>query len=129
MKKIETDRAPLPIGPYSQAILAPPFLFLSGMLPIDPATSKITAITIEEQMEQVLKNIGEVLKEAGLTFKNVVRMEVYLNDLSDFPAMNAIYAKIFSHKIKPTRHTVEVSRLPLNALIEITCTAYTQSPS
>lgn len=124
MKKVETDKAPIPIGPYSQAISAPPFLFLSGMLPLDPITNKITAITIEEQMEQVLKNIGEILKTAGLSFKDVVRMEVYLNDLTDFPAMNAIYAKAFPHELKPVRHTVEVSRLPLNSLVEITCTAY-----
>ncbi len=123
MQKIETDKAPKAIGPYSQAIKAPPFLFLSGMLPIDPATGKITETTIEGQTRQVLHNIEEVLKADSLTFQNVARMEVFLKDLADFQAMNGIYGQKFpTHK--PARHAFQVARLPLDALIEITCTAY-----
>ena len=80
MQKIETDKAPKAIGPYSQAIKAPPFLFLSGMLPIDPKVGKILETTIEGQTRQALNNIEEVLKAASLTFENVVRMEVFLKD-------------------------------------------------
>lgn len=123
MKKIETDRAPKAIGPYSQAILAPPFLFLSGMLPIDPKIGKIVESTIEGQTRQALKNIEEVLKAANLSFANVVRVEVFLKDLSDFQKMNAVYAETWCHDPKPARHAFQVARLPLDALIEITCTA------
>lgn len=123
MKKIETEKAPKAIGPYSQAIMAPPFLFLSGMLPIDPKVGKIVETTIEGQTHQALQNIEEILKAAGLTFENVVRTEVFLKDLADFQAMNAIYAQKFSHETKPARHAFQVGRLPLDALVEITCTA------
>ncbi len=123
MQKIETDKAPKAIGPYSQAIMAPPFLFLSGMLPIDPKMGKIVETTIEGQTKQALHNIEEVLKAASLTFKDVVRVEVFLKDLADFQAMNGIYAQRFAHEPKPARHAFQVARLPLDALIEITCTA------
>lgn len=122
-QKIETEHAPKAIGPYSQAIKAPPFLFLSGMLPIDPKVGKIVETTIEGQTRQALHNIEEVLKAAGLTFQDVVRVEVYLKDLSDFQAMNGIYAQKFSHEPKPARHAFQVAKLPLDALVEITCTA------
>ncbi len=124
MKKIETTLAPQAIGPYSQAVQAGGFLFLSGQLPIDPNTGKIEATTIEEQTIQVFSNIEAILKAAGLTFNHVVRMEVFLADLSHFTAMNTIYATYFTGPIKPARHTIQAARLPLNALIEITCTAY-----
>jgi len=123
MKKIETDQAPKAVGPYSQAVMAPPFLFLSGMVAIDPKTGKITETAIEGQTRQVLVNIEAVLKAASLSFKDVVRMEVFLKDMAHFQVMNSIYAEKFPHEVKPARHTVEVARLPLDALIEITCTA------
>ena len=124
IQKIETDKAPKPIGPYSQAIQAPPFLFLSGMLPIDPKVGKIVETTIEGQTRQTLENIEEILKAASLTFEDVVRMEVFLKSLGDFQAMNRVYAEKFPHVNKPARHAFEVAALPLGALLEITCTAF-----
>ena len=121
--KIETDKAPKAIGPYSQAIKAGSFLFLSGMLPIDPKMGKIVETTIEGQTRQIFHNIEEVLKAAGLTFQDVVRMEVFLKDLGDFQAMNGVYAERFPQNAKPARHAFQVARLPLDALVEITCTA------
>ena len=123
VKKIETDKAPKPIGPFSQAIMAPPFLFISGMIPIDPQTGKITEMTIAGQTRQVLANIEAVLNKASLTFKDVVRMEVFLKDMDDFHAMNRIYAEKLSHETKPARYAIQVVRLPYDALIEIACTA------
>lgn len=123
IQKIETDQAPKAIGPYSQAIKAPPFLFVSGMVPIDLKLGKIVETTIEGQTRQVLHNIEEVLKAAGLTFQDVVKMEVFLKDLNDFQAMNGIYAQKFPQDAKPARHAFQVARLPLDALVEISCTA------
>jgi 2-iminobutanoate/2-iminopropanoate deaminase len=123
MKKIETTEAPQAIGPYSQAVQAGGFLFLSGQLPLDPTTGKIKGSTIEEQTIQIFSNIEAILKAAGLTFNHVVRMEVFLADLSHFSFMNTIYATYFTSPIKPARHTIQAAKLPLNALIEITCTA------
>ena len=123
--KIETDKAPKAIGPYSQAIHASPFLFLSGMLPIDPAHGKIIATTIESQTTQVLLNIQAILNQAGLDLTSIVRMEVFLQNLDHFQAMNKIYAQFLSHDPKPARHAFQVARLPLDALLEITCTART----
>jgi 2-iminobutanoate/2-iminopropanoate deaminase len=122
-QKIETERAPKPIGPYSQAVRAGSFLFLSGMLPIDPKVGKIIETTIEGQTRQVFCNIEEVLKAAGLNLEHVVRMEVFLKDLADFQEMNRVYAEQFSQDAKPARHAFQVARLPLDALVEITCTA------
>ncbi len=123
VKKIETDQAPKAIGPYSQAVQAGGFLFLAGQIPINPATGKVDETTIEGQTRQVLLNIEAILKEAGLTFSHVVRSEVFLKDLSHFSSMNEIYAQFFTAPVKPARHTVQVARLPLDALVEITCTA------
>jgi 2-iminobutanoate/2-iminopropanoate deaminase len=124
IQKIETEHAPKAIGPYSQAIKAHPFLFISGMVPIDPKAGKILETTIEGQTRQVLLNIEEILKAAGLTFQDVVKMEVFLKDLSDFQVMNGIYAEKFPQDAKPARHAFQVARLPLDALIEISCTAF-----
>lgn len=123
--KIETDQAPKAIGPYSQAIQAGSFLFLSGMLPIDPKVGKIVETTIEGQTRQIFHNIEEILKSADLTLQDVVRMEVFLKDLNDFQAMNGVYAQKFPQEAKPARHAFQVARLPLDALVEITCTAIT----
>lgn len=124
MKKIETTEAPQAIGPYSQAVQAGGFLFLSGQLPLNPKTGKIEATTIEEQTIQIFSNIEAILKAADLTFNHVVRMEVFLADLSHFSLMNTIYATYFTGPIKPARHTIQAAKLPLDALIEITCTAF-----
>lgn len=122
--KIATDQAPKAIGPYSQAICAGSYVFVSGQIAIDPALGKLTGSTIEEQTKQVLKNIEAILIAQGLTLENVVKTEVYLKDLKDFAAMNTIYAEKFSYPIKPARATVQISKLPLDALIEISCTAF-----
>ncbi len=122
--KIVTDQAPNAIGPYSQAICAGAYVFVSGQIAIDPAFSTLAGVTIEEQTKQVLKNIEAILVAQGLTLENVVKTEVYLKDLKDFPAMNSIYAEKFSYPIKPARATVQISKLPLDALVEIACVAF-----
>jgi len=124
MIKIETESAPKARGPYSQAIRAGDFLFVSGQIPINPKTDKVDATTIEGQTEQVLANIAAILKAAGLTFQDVVRVEVFLKDIQDWPAMNALYAKTFSGPIQPARHAFQVAKLPLDVLIEISCIAF-----
>jgi len=124
-----TDQAPVAIGPYSQAIKAGSYLFISGQIAIDPATGKLSGETIEEQTIQVLHNLEAILAAEGLTFKNVVKSEVYLQNLGDFQAMNAIYAQSFSYAVRPARATVEVSKLPLSAMVEISCIAYIPNSS
>jgi 2-iminobutanoate/2-iminopropanoate deaminase len=122
--QIATDQAPKAIGPYSQAVRAGSYLFISGQIAIDPTTSKLTGLTIEEQTKQVLKNMEAILDAQGLSFENVVKTEVYLKDLKDFQAMNSVYAESFSYAIKPARATVQISKLPLDALVEISCVAF-----
>lgn len=122
--KIATDQAPNAIGPYSQAICAGPYIFISGQIAIDPASGKLTGETTEEQTKQVLKNIEAILAAKGLTLENVVKTEVFLKDLKDFSTMNSIYAEKFAYAIKPARATVQISKLPLDALVEISCIAF-----
>jgi 2-iminobutanoate/2-iminopropanoate deaminase len=123
MKKIETEKAPKAIGPYSQAVEAGGFLFVSGQIPLDPTTGQLASATIQAQTKQVLDNLENILKAAGLSWKNVVRCEVFLKDLQDFKEMNTLYAERFPHEIKPARQTVQVARLPMDSLIEISCIA------
>ena len=127
--QIVTDQAPKAIGPYSQAICAGDYVFVSGQIAIDPAIGKLAGDTIEEQTRQVLKNIEAILAAQGLTLENIVKTEVYLNDLKDFSAMNNIYAEKFSYTIKPARATVQISKLPLDALVEISCVAFIPNAS
>lgn len=122
-KQINTENAPKAIGPYSQAVLADRFLFVSGQLPIDPASGKILETSIDGQTRQVLSNIEAILKEAGLSFDDVVKAEVFLKEMQDFQKMNAIYAEKFNGPIKPARQAFQVARLPMDALIEISCIA------
>jgi 2-iminobutanoate/2-iminopropanoate deaminase len=122
--QISTEHAPKAIGPYSQAIRAGSYVFLSGQVAIDPSTGKLAGETIEDQTRQVLKNLEAVLVDQHLTLENVVKTEVYLKDLKDFQAMNGIFAEKFSYAIKPARATIQVSKLPLDALVEISCIAY-----
>jgi 2-iminobutanoate/2-iminopropanoate deaminase len=122
--QIITDQAPKAIGPYSQAICAGDYVFVSGQIAIDPVIGKLSGETIEEQTRQVLKNIEAILVAQGLTLENIVKTEVYLKDLKDFSAMNNIYAEKFSYTIKPARATVQISKLPLDALVEISCVAF-----
>lgn len=123
MQKIHTEDAPKAIGPYSQAVMAGQLLFVSGQIPIDPKTNRIVETTIEGQTLQVLNNLEAILLAAGLTLNHVVRAEVFLKDLNDFQKMNGIYAEKFSGPIKPARQAFQVGRLPLDALIEISCIA------
>lgn len=124
LTQVATELAPKAIGPYSQAVKAGQYLFLSGQIAIDPATSKLNGDTIEAQTKQVLTNLSAVLAAEGLTFENVVKTEVYLKDLKDFAAMNRVYAEFFAYPVKPARATVQISKLPLDAIVEISCVAF-----
>lgn len=117
-RAVSTAEAPAAIGPYSQAIEAGPFLFVSGQIPLDPATGQLVDGDIARQTEQVLRNLRAILAAAGLSFAHVVRTTVYLKDLGEFEAMNAVYAR-FMPDPPPARSTVEVARLPRDVRIEI----------
>lgn len=119
MKKIiSTKHAPKAIGPYSQAVEVNGILFISGQIPLDPTTGKIVTGGIHEQTEQVFKNIGAILAEAGYTFKDVVKSTCLLEEITDFPAMNEIYGKYYNEN-QPARAAYAVKDLPMGALIEI----------
>ena len=119
MKKIiNTPNAPAAIGPYSQAVMVGDTLYISGQVPVDPAIGKVVEGGIEAQTEQVLKNIGAILKEAGLDYSNVVKTTCLLSDMENFVAMNGVYAKYFTKEM-PARAAFGVVRLPLGAMIEI----------
>ena len=115
---ISTPGAPAAIGPYSQAIKVGSLLFLSGQIPLDPATGQLVAGGIEAQTRQVFANIGEILTAAGLSFDHVVSATVYVADMNDFAKVNEIYATYFNAPA-PARATVQVARLPKDALVEI----------
>ncbi|MCC8180894.1 MAG: RidA family protein [Planctomycetes bacterium] len=116
--RINTSEAPAAIGPYSQAVKSGDMVFASGQLPVDPATGKLVD-GLEAQVEQVMKNVKAVLAEAGCTYDNVVKTTVFLQNMADFAAMNAIYANYFDSEVKPARSTVEVAKLPMGALVEM----------
>ncbi|MBR6287716.1 MAG: RidA family protein [Acholeplasmatales bacterium] len=116
MNKIDTSNAPKAIGPYSQAISSNGFLFVSGQIPIDPKTNQVVEGGIIEQANQSFKNIGEILKAAGLDYSNVIKTTVFVKDLKDFATVNEIYSKYFISN--PARSCVEVSKLPKGVLIE-----------
>jgi len=122
-KKIETDVAPKAVGPYSQGIQTNGFIFVSGQLPIDPKTGQIVQEDIKVQTERVIENIKAVLKAAGSDLSRVIRCDVFLQDMKDFKDMNEVYASKFGTDPKPARQAVQVGRLPLDALIEISCIA------
>jgi 2-iminobutanoate/2-iminopropanoate deaminase len=119
MKKIIfTEDAPKAIGPYSQAVEANGMLFISGQVPIDPETGNVIEGGIGEQTEQVMKNIGAILKEAGYTFNDVVKSTCLLSDMENFSAMNAVYGKYYPEN-PPARAAYGVVKLPLGVLVEI----------
>lgn len=119
MKRIiNTPDAPAAIGPYSQAVEAGGMLFISGQIPLDPHTMKLVEGDIQQQTEQVLKNIEAILKEGGYTFKDVVKSTCLLSDMANFKAMNEVYAKYYSEDA-PARAAYAVKDLPMGALIEI----------
>ena len=119
MKKIiRTEAAPAAIGPYSQAVEAGGFVFLSGQIPLDPATGRLVDGDVAVQTERVLENLGAVLAAAGLGFEHVVRTTIFLADLEDFARVNEVYARRFPAS-PPARATVQVARLPRDARVEI----------
>lgn len=122
MKVISTEKAPAAIGPYSQGIVAGDFFFASGQIAIIPETGEIAEATIEEQTEQVMKNIGNLLAAAGVDYSKVVKTSCFLADMGDFGAFNEIYAKYFTSK--PARSCVAVKTLPKNVLCEVEVIAY-----
>lgn len=117
MKVISTEKAPSAIGPYSQAIVSGGMVYTSGQIAINPSTGNIEGTTIEEQTEQVCKNIVELLKASGTSIDKVVKTVCFLADMNDFAAFNAVYAKYFVSK--PARSCVAVKTLPKNVLVEI----------
>lgn len=122
MKKVrrvvQTDAAPAPVGPYSQAQRAGQFLFLSGQIPLDPKTNQLVSGTIEVETRRVLDNLRAVLAADGLDFSDVVKTTVYMTDLGDFPKMNDSYAAAFGES-RPARATVQVTALPKGVRVEI----------
>lgn len=117
LKKISTEKAPAAIGPYSQGIICNGFLFASGQIPINPATGEIEGADIKAQAEQVMKNIGALLAQAGTDYERVVKTSCFLADMGDFAAFNEVYAKYFTEK--PARSCVAVKTLPKNVLCEV----------
>lgn len=124
MEYIHTAEAPTAVGPYSQAVSAHGFVFCSGQIPLKPDGTLVLG-DIHEQTLQVCENLRAVLTAAGSSLSRVVKCEVYLTDMHDFAAMNAVYAQHFTGPVLPARVTVEVARLPKDARVEISCTALT----
>lgn len=123
MKKIiNSDKAPAPIGPYSQAVKSGNTLYVSGQIPIDQSIGNLKEGSIEEETDQVMKNIGYILEEAGLTFENVLKCSIFVSDMGNFARINEIYGKYFTVN-PPARETVEVSGLPKGVNVEISCIA------
>ena len=114
MKKISTEKAPAAIGPYSQGVVVNNTLFSSGQIALDPATGEIVGSTIEEQAEQVMKNLGAILEEAGSSYEKTIKTVCFLADMGDFGAFNEVYGKYFTEK--PARSCVADKELPKNVL-------------
>ena len=123
---INTPHAPSPIGPYSQAVRAGDWIFISGQIPINPATGELNMNTIQEETTQVMENLKAVLTEAGATFANVVKTTIFLSDMSLFPSVNEIYGSYFSGDY-PARETLAVKTLPKNVNVEISMIAISKS--
>lgn len=117
-KHVSTSQAPKPIGPYSQGVIAGGFLFASGQIPLDPETHELVDGDIEQQTEQVMKNLMAILKKAKMGPENVVKTTVYLHDIGDFPRMNDVYGR-FLGKEPPARSTIQAAALPRGVKIEI----------
>src|SRR5947207_4649674 len=116
-RAVKTDQAPAPVGPYSQALRAGPWLFLSGQIPLDPASGQLVTGSIEAETQRVLDNLRAVLAADGLSFADVVKTTVFMTDLGDFPKMNEVYSRAFGEE-SPARATVQVSALPKVAIYE-----------
>lgn len=118
MHSISTEKAPAAIGPYSQGVVVNGLLFASGQIALSPGTGELVGSTIEEQAEQVMKNVGALLTAAGTDFDHVVKTTCFLEDIADFAKFNAVYAKSFGEKL-PARSAVGIDKLPKGALIEV----------
>ena len=113
-----TNRGPKPIGPYSQAIKSNGFLFVSGQVALDPASGEFAGVNIQQQTERVLENLKAILEAGGVSLGHIVKTTVFLKDMNNFAAMNEVYARYFA-AAPPARSTIEVARLPKDALVEI----------
>jgi 2-iminobutanoate/2-iminopropanoate deaminase len=123
MKKIiNTPKAPKPIGPYSQAVMTNSTLYVSGQIPINPSTGEWAKDNVAEQARQVMENIKEILKVAGMDFSNVIKCSIFISSMKNFPIINEVYGKYFTEDF-PARETVEVAGLPLGVDVEISCIA------
>ena len=118
-KAINTNKAPLPVGPYNQAVMVENTLYISGQVAINPENNELIQGSIEEESHQIMKNIKSILNEAGLDFKNVVRSKIYLTDMNNFSKVNEVYGSYFQKNNEPARTTLEVSGLPLGVDVEI----------
>lgn len=116
---VHTNKAPEPVGPYSQAIEAIGLVFTAGQIPLNPETGELVEGGIEAQTRQVLDNLQAVLEAAGSSLAKALKLTVFLKDMNDFPAMNAVYAEYFDENIAPARSAMEVARLPKDVAIEI----------
>ena len=123
-KKIFTANAPKAIGPYSQAVMAGDFLYISGQIPLCPVTGEVVGVTAPEQAVQVFKNLEAILTEAGMTFDNAVKTTVLLTDIADFAAVNEVYAQYINGEILPARAAFAVRDLPKGVKVEIEMVAY-----
>ena len=124
LKKVNTEKAPAAIGPYSQAVITGNLLYTSGQIPLDPATGEIIQGDITAQAEQVMKNLGAVLEAAGTTYAHVIKTTCFIADMNDFTAFNKVYEQYFTEK--PARSCVAVKQLPKNALVEVELIAAVQ---
>lgn len=122
MEAILTPNAPAPIGPYSQAVRAGNMLFVSGQIPLDPATGQLVQGSIEDETHMVLKNLQAILQAAGGSLANVAKTSIFLTDMGQFAQVNAVYGTYFTG-LTPARETVQVSRLPKDVNVEISCIA------
>jgi 2-iminobutanoate/2-iminopropanoate deaminase len=125
VERVHSERAPAPVGPYSQAIAHAGLVFASGQIPLDPRTGKLVSGEIEAQTEQVIANLAAVLEAAGSGLARVVKTTVYVTDLALFARINAVYARHFTGSVPPARATVQVAALPLGSAIEIDAIAVT----
>jgi len=119
---IKTDKAPAPIGPYSQAVLIDNMLYVSGQIAIDPSTGNLVTINIIQETSQVMHNLTNILEAAGMTFANVVKTTIFLKDMADFPHVNEVYAQFFKGDF-PARETVQAAGLPRGVNVEISVIA------
>ena len=122
-KRINTEKAPAAIGPYSQGVAAGIFRYVSGQLPIDPKTGSIDADNVADQARQSLTNLSQILEAAGTSMDKVVKTTVFIQHMDDFAVMNEVYAQFFQGEVLPARSAVEVAKLPKGALVEIEAVA------